>query len=75
MTPINKLSGNICTTCRTIITQTKGDQILCNKCQEESLYLLSKVVRFMNLVPNGKYGSHYKLCGKISKFIREVDYD
>jgi len=44
---------------------------LCN----ESTELLKDAVKFMNQVPNNKYGNNYELCSKIDNFLKEANGD
>ena len=37
----------------------------------EAKNLLAKSVRFMNKVPNNKYGENYYLCSKIDEFLKK----
>ena len=41
----------------------------------ESVDLLKNAVKFMNQVPNNKYGDNYELCSKIDNFLKEADGD
>jgi hypothetical protein len=45
---------------------------MCPKCQEKSLELLKESIRFLNEVPNGKYGDNYVLCSKIDEFLERL---
>lgn len=40
MNPVNKMSGNICSICRIIISYEAGNNLLCPKCQEKAVELL-----------------------------------
>ena len=42
MNPINKMSGNLCSVCRTIISSEPGNNLMCPKCQEKSLEILKE---------------------------------
>ena len=72
MNPINKISGNLCSVCRTIISSESGNNLMCPKCQEKSLEILKESIRFLNGVPNGKYGDNYVLCSKIDEFLERL---
>lgn len=37
---------------------------------DEAKDLLGEALDFMNMVPNNKYGDHYKLCTKIARFLK-----
>jgi hypothetical protein len=49
----------------------EGDWDLIESIHSESLSLLKEAVKFMNLVPNNKYGDNYNICSKIDKFLKE----
>ena len=40
MAPINKISGNLCSICRTIISSEPGNNLMCQKCQQKAIELL-----------------------------------
>lgn len=44
MKPINKISGNVCSVCRTIISSEPGDNLMCPKCQEKAIELLQQII-------------------------------
>ena len=41
----------------------------------ESVDLLKNAVKFMNQVPNNKYGDNYELCSRIDNFLKEANGD
>lgn len=44
MNPINKISGNICSACRTIISSEPGNNLMCPKCQESTIELIQQII-------------------------------
>ena len=46
-----------------------------DKFWEEANNLLKDAVKFMNQVPNNKYGDNYELCSRIDNFLKEVNGD
>lgn len=44
MRAIHKLSGNICNLCRTIITETYSEHLICPNCQEKAIKIV-KIIR------------------------------
>ncbi len=39
----------------------------------KAIELLKESLNFMNIIPNKVYGNNYELCGKISKFLKEIE--
>ena len=70
MLPINKISGNICSICRTIISSEPGNNLMCPKCQEESIKLLKELVR-----TNDDIFAISEVIVKSSRFLKELIYD
>ena len=70
MIPINKISGNICSICRTIISSEPGNNLMCPKCQEESIELLKESIR-----TNDDIFAIIEVMDKSSRFLKELIYD
>ena len=70
MIPINKISGNICSACRTIISSEPGDNLMCPKCQEEALELLKELVK-----TNDDIISISEVIVKSTNFLIELIYE
>ena len=70
MLPINKISGNICSICRTIISSEPGNNLMCPKCQEESIKLLKELVETDDDVLKMS-----DVIFKSSRFLKELIYD
>lgn len=70
MIPINKISGNLCSVCRTIISSEPGNNLMCPKCQEESIELLKELIR-----TNDDIFAIIKVMDKSSRFLKELIYD
>lgn len=75
MKPIHKfnngLGATLCGSCSVIINNGLSEHLLCPRCQEMAVNLLTESVKFMNLVPNNKYGGNYSICSKIDKFLKK----
>lgn len=75
MKPIHKsnnfIGATLCGSCRVIIDLELTNNLLCTECQEKAINLLTESVKFMNLVPNNKYGDNYSICSKIDKFLKD----
>ena len=70
MNPINKMSGNLCSVCRTIISSEPGNNLMCQKCQEKSIELLKELVKTDDDI--------FKISNVIVKssgFLKELIYD
>ena len=67
MNPINKISGNLCSVCRIIISSEPGNNLMCPKCQEESLELLKELVK-----TNGDIISISEVIIKSTNFLIEL---
>ena len=70
MIPINKISGNLCSICRTIISSEPGNNLMCSKCQEESIKLLKELVETDDDVLKMS-----DVIFKSSRFLKELIYD
>ena len=70
MVPINKISGNVCSACRTIISSEPGNNLMCPKCQEEALELLKELVK-----TNDDIILISDVIVKSSRFLKELIYD
>ena len=70
MKPINKLSGNMCSICRTIISSEPGNNLMCPKCQEESMELLKELIKTDDDVLKMS-----DVIFKSSRFLKELIYD
>ena len=70
MNPINKISGNVCSACRTIISSEPGNNLMCPKCQEKSIELLKELIR-----TNDDILKISDVIVKSSRFLKELIYD
>jgi predicted RNA-binding Zn-ribbon protein involved in translation (DUF1610 family) len=70
MNPINKISGNLCSVCRTIISSEPGNNLMCPKCQEKSIGLLKELIR-----TNDDILKISDVIVKSSRFLKELIYD
>ena len=70
MIPINKISGNTCSICRAIISSEHGNNLMCPKCQEESIKLLKELVEIDDDVLKMS-----DVIFKSSRFLKELIYD
>ena len=74
MIPKNKMSGNLCSVCRTIISSEPGNNLMCPKCQEESIMLLKSVINSATWT-EGLYSEDIYLSNEIKGFLIELIYD
>ena len=70
MIPINKISGNLCSVCRTIISSEPSNNLMCPKCQEESIKLLKELVE-----TGDDIFAIIEVMDKSSRFLKELIYD
>ncbi len=74
MLPINKISGNICSICKTIISSEPGNNLMCPECQEKAIMLLKSVINSATWT-EGLCSEDIYLSNEIKELLKELIYD